>query len=369
MYQSGAHLVERRDVPQDAYFRAYEAARTAEAHDIEQVKTFEAGLQHLRQTYRQQLHTMIGEGHLKRYLRLHRKRMQRVKTAQRSFRPSREGFQEQAKFYAGLIKGSTRLIHASGVDVRGVQPLARRLHAKAWELFEQTVGKAGDAPTTPTGPNQEYRPPFDGWGWSYSRSRSDEPDDPAFERYLNATTGEVGSRSTLRVSGADDADYGSVLYRTAIRQWYQVPVAAARLRVRINAVDWVENDYWGNYSDECGYCQHDCRQRVRFYAKVSSPFVSDSHYFMYAAGLGGSGFDFRDHDRRDTFPETGSWALAHVPGVPTEFVDIGGPFDAGDWVLVDVGLETYNYFWSNDVSIHQGLNQRYLIQNIGITTA
>jgi hypothetical protein len=98
MYQSGVHLVERRDVPQDAYFRAYEAARMAEAHDIEQVKTFEAGLQHLRQTYRQQLHTMIGAKHLKRYLRLHQRRMQRVKTAQRSFRPSRQGFKEQAEF-------------------------------------------------------------------------------------------------------------------------------------------------------------------------------------------------------------------------------------------------------------------------------
>ena len=370
MYESFFELAERNDIPKDAYFRAHELARRADADDIAKARAFEAGLDKLQKSYVDQLHAMIGEKHLRRYQNLHRRRMKRVKQAQQSFRPTPEGFLEQDRLYDELMERSTKAIKASRVDVRKVPLLARRTHNKAQQLFERTVGKGIESKGDRSGTNQRYRAPFDGQGGYLATRWTDEPDEPSYDYYLNRRIGLVGSRSTIGVTGADDSDDSYVLTRMAISQWCVVLNDAPRIRVRINDMDWVANTYSGSTRDECGMAECTVRQRVRFFARLLSPFVGERHYFAYASGLPvSSGFDYAYHERRDTHRESHAWSQNHFPDTPTEFVEIGGPFGRGTMALVQVGVEAYNQFWSNDTTISQSLDQRYQINEIGISLA
>jgi len=67
-----------------------------------------------------------------------------------------------------------------------------------------------------------------------------------------------------------------------------------------------------------------------------------------------------------------SWARIRSARGDRISVDLGvisgGAFPEGIWVLVEVGIETWNFIWSNDCHAYSHQETHYLIREIGLSS-
>jgi hypothetical protein len=90
-------------------------------------------------------------------------------------------------------------------------------------LLDARFPQNGTRPVRPLdecSPWVTYFAPYPGYFWSFEWHRSDEPDDPVLDRYLDTGTGHIGSNISVRVSGADDDDSLQADYYTALNVWH-----------------------------------------------------------------------------------------------------------------------------------------------------
>ncbi len=363
MYQSEFYIKPTKEVPEDAYWKAMEASINLRMQDLKAAKAHDENLQILRKEYLDQLHSLIGQKNLSAYLTLNKKRIEDMRSARRQCPTTVEGHKELEAIRRQTVEKSMGAIKQLGIDVNKVKILQKTYKDKARALFLETIGKGETVLDNPSHEvkNQTFTPPYSGFAWTWFGSRSRGLPAPATDRWINVDTGEIGNYTSISVNGADDSDSSSITYRTALGQWFRMPsIGQVRIRVGFEAID---TGYSGSIEHEWGWSEIDLIQDVRVYAQVTSPVASERIYTRFQNPRG-----LRYHDTNE---DTHSWE--HERFSPDDpildlNITIPGAFDRDTLVLVVVGIETYNYFWSNDCTVRSNQTQRYLVREIGLSS-
>jgi hypothetical protein len=195
-----------------------------------------------------------------------------------------------------------------------------------------------------------FTPPYPGWAWDYAWQKSDEPHYPSFWRYLDSASGELGSYTHTHVSGADDSDFAYVRYRTSIRFWYRIPATGlVELWMQMQCID---TPYSGYLHDEWGWSNSACDQESYGRLRVIHPGPG--------APRKATILDYRrtgtDANWSRDIALPGEYRWAHFFSTES--------YTANTWLLLEVGTEDWNHFWSNDVTIHSAMTMHWFLRRV-----
>ena len=352
------HLNWPKDMPKEFYWEAMETLQRQRIRELKAAHTYHEQLNKLKTEYLDRLHEIIGSEKSKAYKRLHNARLTKLRQASQVLPATRDELREREALRLRLIKESTKSIDKSGVDLAQVTALRESYAKKIATLFERTVGKGKIGKAIPKPKNIDYFPPYllDARDYDHYESEASLPN-PSLTRYFDDRTGDVGSRTRTHVSGADEWDLVSATCRTGFLVIYRNPhVGQPVLDIDLEAVDL---HYHGRIRDECGGSSATVRQYARVFGQVYSGGGEAVRTYCptYLIHNHRSG-------REDTWSET---VLPTGSDFTLSFV-LATPVPADTYVLIGVGVETYNNFLSNDCEVDSTIEARLLVRRIGVTT-
>jgi hypothetical protein len=338
-----------------------EASAELRLQSLRDARVYSESLFRLKEEYLKKLHALIGKDKLPKYLKLHNKRLAEMEKARRNLPPTEKGLEKLHKLRQRSVQKSKELIDGSGVDVRELRNL-QQAYARSAAALDRKIISKGEGPHPGPGEveykkNQTYTPPYLG---EDSECFSDRSRGTVTSRnWTDRLTGEVGAETTIRLRDADDSDFIFAACRPRMRIVYTMD-RPGPLTVRVQ-LETNNDQVQGSYEDECGYSRMDFRQRLRVYAQRTWPHASSR---IYGELPGGS---YSHHDRLGPMG-----MLAWV----TEFSDPGDMSTIslvipprpgavpGEMMGIDVGIETFNYCWVNDVTIYGLMRNSYFIREI-----
>jgi len=347
-----------KEVPKEVYWKALESIHRQRIREVAAAKAHADGLDRLKAEYRDSLHNLIGGNKLRRYQKLHNARLSKLRQAGEMLPDEKGGPQQREELRLRLVKASTEEIGRSGVNLSELTALRQAYVRKAAALFERTVGKGKIGEMIPMPRNTDYYPPYllDAREYDHYESEDSLPE-PSVTRHFDGRTGDFGSRTRIHVSGADEWDLVSATCRTGFLLIYQntrtgLPVVNLDLEV-------VDLNYQGYISNECGYSSASVWQDGRLFGQV---------YLGGGEALRTYCPTYLVNNRRSG--REGSWSETVMrPGTDfsLSFV-LATPVPADTFVLIGIGVETYNDFLSNDCGVDSTIEVRLLARRIGITT-
>lgn len=309
----------------------------------------------LSQAYREELQRLAGEKAWTAYRALRQRYADGVRALHATPAVTRADLEKRAARQA-VLRAEMPPVGELGIDKTAVQAVQARygaLHGQGGGLFVPGRGGAPPVSGCQADLRQVFMPPYDGWQWSFSWSRSGGLPDPVFQRYLDHEVGEVGSQTAVSGIGVDFDDDAEITYRTAVRQWFTMP-ATGQICVSIR-YEHITRENQGSTAPEVGIPAVTVTQQASFFARATAP--ETTNRVMLGGPLLYYAEDTVKTHWNHVFLATGTVAETAARTVP-------GVFTEGTAVLVNVGLETLNQFWTNQCSVTSSLRQRYLIREI-----
>ncbi len=359
MYSTGFTLDPVKDVPMDEQKKASGLSIELQQEEHNQYQTFEKTITLLGDEYQKKLHEITGHKNLENYFEFRSPMNKRMRDVVSKAEPTFAGESEIKEARLKAAEESREFMGKIGFDMALASKMRGEYHDRMGKEVDKYLGKPEkpnylvfpeDVPDDVHNPWAIYRPPYPGSAWAYSWYRSDEPNTPSFARYLNRFSGQLGTYSSIRVSGADDSDSSWVNYRTAMRFWYHIPAAGmAELWMRLQCIS---TPYSGWLDDEWGWSDSACDQESHAYVRVISPSLGAFRF--------GTILDYRrtgtDASWSNQTAAPGAHRWAHLFSSDS--------YPAGTWLLLEVGTREWNHFWSNDVSIHSAMTQRWFLDSV-----
>lgn len=362
------HEMDRpQEVPHDEYQQLMDEVLLLRQTSIGKAVELNRTLRALRDGYLNDLHKLIGEDKLKRYLLLHERRMKEMADARLRLPLTADGINQLNDHRKEIVARSIKLIQDAGVDTNRVIELQETYKQRALEEIEKLDRDdlmeciSEDDPSS--SPNKTYKPPYIGTRkWVYS-THSNGAASPVYGHSLWAGNGRLASHSTISVKDADDSDYAGVWYKTDVGFLYRMP-AAGKLRIK---VEFDQNEYLatGDAVDECGISSFDLRQYIYCYVELMG--------IGYAAGLSTKRYMPYEKVESTSGPGLGpgckdKWSTQGYGGIRTlHFGTLPPAFNKGDFVLIFIGVYAKNYFWVNDVSVSMSLKIDLLASQVHVS--
>lgn len=171
----------------------------------------------------------------------------------------------------------------------------------------------------------------------------------------------------IDIGDTDDDDTSWIRYRTGVRQWYRMP-SDGQLRVRM---EWegIDNPYSGSIEPEGWWGENsevEVKQNVKAYARIISPFVGQ----RILATVGG-GWPMFWGEYHDTNEDDHDWSRSRLDVGSTVSVlpfVLPGVVEENEWVLVEAGIWTRNYVWSNSCAVRSEQTQRVILRELGLSS-
>jgi hypothetical protein len=190
-------------------------------------------LRTLRSDYRRDLTVLMGPAGMRQYRDLREK----LSKASRSVK----------------IRDANALLNEIGVDRVRASRLQKAYLEAARKLLDHgdlSVPVRDRAPYDCDSPWVTYRPPYGGFFWSFEWERSDEASNPVLTRHLDRVTGRIGSAIGTKLSGADNDDFLTAVFYTALNTWHTA-LATGPLEGYL-AFEFRTSTYSGDVNDEFG---------------------------------------------------------------------------------------------------------------------
>jgi hypothetical protein len=369
MYDFNFYMTRPKELPAEAYWRAIKNSVKLASHDVDDARAAEATLETLRGRYSQELTSLIGDANLKKYQAIRNRYRETVHSARvQQPSPDAEALAETERRTATKSKNE---LDKLGIDTRKIQAALRRYKQKASALAERD-----EADEVPAGArsakrtkNQTFEPPYSGWGWARSWDESRQGlANPVHERWLDRDTGEIGNRTVVDINRAGDDAFSWIRYRTGVRQWYRMP-SNGQVQVRM---EWegIDNPYSGTIEAEGPWHENsdvDVRQTVRGYARVIEPVLGPRIFTTVADWAFVAWRDYRDTNEDDH-----EWSRSRLDvgdRVSIDLFVLPGVIEEGEWVLVEAGIWTKNYVWSNDCAVRSEQTQRVILRELGLSSS
>lgn len=246
---------------------------------------------------------------------------------------------------ARRIRQSLAVLKQLGVDRNEIRELSEPYLIRARDvLSEFTDGPPRRAPFD--GPCENpwvtYTAPFNGYVWSYNWTRTSGPDNPILTRYLDLSTGGIGSFIQVTDSDAGDDDKISSDYYTGLNVWHS-PLMTGPLEVYL-AFEFVKSPYQGEIEDEFGFSGITYTQgaSARLLASdIQNPVQTD---VVYNPIYGFTEFIWGEDDfwsREVATPRDMHWY----------YFKTAATFQQGSTVLLEGGIGHMAWFWTDDESV------------------
>ena len=130
-----------KDVPKELCWEVMEQIHRQQIREIKAAKAYHQGMEKLKSGYRDALHELIGSDKLKRYKRLHKARIYKLRKAAKQLADTPEKLQQREALRLRLVNESKKTIEKSGVDTAKITALRTSYDKKVSGLFARTVGK------------------------------------------------------------------------------------------------------------------------------------------------------------------------------------------------------------------------------------
>ena len=273
--------------------------------------------------YRRTRAAIVGADGLRRYSML-RKKLARVSRSAR-------------------IRQSNALLEEIGVD-RALTIRLRKAYLdavrKLRDFGQLPVPPRDIAPFDCASPWVTYTAPYGGFLWSFAWERSDEPDNPVLVRHLDPMTGQIGSSIEAQLSGADNDDFLTAEYYTALTAWHTA-LATGPLEGYL-AFEFRTSTYSGDVSDEFGLSSatfsHFGFARFRVADSVGTEDTQESRIFNFIDTAWG---DDRSWSNYVAKPRDYHWYYFRTDA----------SFDRGTPLLLEAGVHNTTWFEADDQSI------------------
>lgn len=364
MFNTGFSLDPLKDVPLDVQEKATELYLESNHQVFQREQSLKGEVEKLNRAYQTKLHKLIGRKNLERYLKFCQNQRETMKTAVSKQKPTFSGEQELQAVCRRAKAKSRRFLQDIRFDMTRASQMRNAHKQRLSQVIERHRGKPDDSnylvlpknvPENIYNPWAVYSPPYAGWAWMNSWWRTDEPDNPHFEIYLDVVTGSIGSKVHINVHGADDNDNCAALQKTGLNFWYQIPVTGLlEVWVKIQAID---TDYTGRFTDEWGWSDATCDQDSSIFLQVKSPAISAPRYSTVL-----------DYRRTGT---TAQWVNSVAAAGNERWAHLFSTesYAAGTWLLVEVGTQENNYFYSNDVTVRSTIKMHWFLKNVFIRSS
>ena len=251
---------------------------------------------------------------------------------------------------AQKIRRSLALLEKSGVAPTEIRELSRPYLVRSRDILSAATGVsdyalplAGDCDS----PWVTYRAPFSGYAWSYSWDRTSGPANPVLNRYLDASTGAIGSSIDVKDTDAGNDDKLSADYYTGLNVWH-TPLSSGALEVYL-VFEFNSATYSGKIEDEFGFSDITYTQgaAARMLATdVQNPIQTDDQ----SSGVYGfTEFIWGEDDFWDR-------QVARPRDYHAYFFRTAANFEQGSTVLLEAGISQMAWFWTNDESVKMSAN-------------
>ena len=152
------------------------------------------------------------------------------------------------------IRRSLALLNQYGVDRAQILELRQPYLLKTRDLLSQAAEifpylNPFDGPCE--SPWVTHSAPFTGYSWAFNWHRTSNPRNPVLERYLDTSTGRIGSSIETKVSGAGDDDELVAEYYAGLNVWH-TPQMTGPLEVYLT-FEFTTSNYSGKVTDEFGF--------------------------------------------------------------------------------------------------------------------
>jgi hypothetical protein len=364
MYSAGFHLEPAKDVPEDLQRQAAGMSLELEQEELKEAQSLVSTVQRLSAEYERELRSIIGDENLERYFAFRGPLRQRVRDLVLKAAPTAVGEREIQEARRQVAEESRKFLKEINFDMPRASKLRGEYHTRIQKLVAEAIGRPEEpnylvlpeaVPKDIYNPWVTYGPPYPGWAWAWWRDKSDEPQWPSGARYLDSAAGQLGTYTHTHVSGADDSDWSYMGYRTAMRFWYRLPAAGmAEVWMDLQCID---TPYSGWLSDEWGWSDSACDQESHAYLRIMNP---GPGAYRWSTIL-----DYRRTGTDANWSGHLAWAGDHR----WAHIFSADAYAAGTWLLLEAGTREWNYFWSNDVSIHSAMTMRWFLNRVYVRSS
>ena len=311
--------------------------------------------------YLRQLRAVVTPAKWSRWTQARLKNRTELRDAIAKAEPSYDGEKQTQKKTKEIIASGEKLQRDLDFDITAATKL-RDEHSNRLDKAFKTVWAIPDRPTflrskDPRDPDDNhplrlFTPPYPGGSWEAHLYKTDEPRTPKYVCYLDRISGELGSYTYTRVSGADNSDASFAWVRTGVRLWYQMPVTGRfRLWMHLQAI---HDNYWGRLSDECGWSDAKVLLHSRPYVRVTSPTLNHQVFGNYIL--------YYTRHNNDAY-----WDR-NVNGDGWIQINYDDEYPANQWISIEAGITDMNSFWSNDVTVRSRMKMKWSIPQILVYT-
>ena len=347
-------------LPNQAMEKVGGASLSLQQKEYRKAQSLARRMEKLQTDYLKELHVTVTEPKWSEWTQTRLKNRIALREAIAKAEPTIQGENEIKNRKKVIIVNGKKFREDFGFNITKATKL-RDQHSKR---LEKVINTAWKIPAKPTfllskGPIDNphpwtiTNPPYSGQYSNYSWFKSDEPYYPTLSGYVNRITGQVGSYTRTKVNGADDWDKSYVWYRTGLRFWYKMPATGIfELYLKLQAI---YSNYRGDTDDEWGFSDCCVKQYSRPYVRVIYPSVGNIRY-------GNNIFYYHTHTDDNYWNRnvigSGDYRWTYVLS--------DAAYPTNQWLYVEAGIEDYNYFWCNDVSVDSIMNMKWFVPSIYI---
>ena len=376
-HQSDHAFMVTNDLSGKDYGKIIQASDSIRKRDLDLIAKYGEEVKNLRREYLAELHIIIGEKHLPRYLRLHRRRIRQRRAALRKSSVSFEDMVKLEKLRLSNMEKSNELIRRSGIDFSKVEKLQKKYIKLESKAFSRLVGKEEVNEEIPRRTRRNpstivFRPPFEYGAGDTAGDKSDEPQEPWGQAYADRSSGYLSGESRIRVTGADDSDHSHMITYAAVGSSCRLPwdgdlLVQARLETYQVLCSWFQ----GSVARECGWSQ-DVEvlgdAKIRFCVFNISSGGWECKWIRLSKGTT-TPPSFHVTYPQDYADGFGSWDFNWIEIGEVVTTNIGpsgvlfrGPYHKDDLIFVTTTLYTINKFWSNDFTVYSFLRHLYRLR-------
>jgi hypothetical protein len=370
MYELELHFEKSEDLPGNAYWQALEAYESQRIERVKAAKKYCDAFSHLKQEYLDALYSLIGKEKLPRYLNLHKRRIQNMRSIRKECPKTREGFKKLKEYRHKNVEKSTEIIENSGVDINRIKALQKEFKEKAGAISLEAIGKVEMGSRKPLEETRgedwmDLTPPFQGTRKDAEVHSSNL--EPTYRIHCNQYTGMMAHDSRVQIRDADNSDYATVKTFTEVCKICRVPRSCNNFGV-MASFEVKDSFHQGHAEHECGFSDWSLFQDVRAVIRLKKlwPFGAIQTKLTRIVG-------FEPINQWDVMYTNGynlepSWSFQYwdiaIEDIYTGFVNFSGSFGLDDYVAVWVGIETENQVWSDDYTIDAYMSHGYKLNHI-----
>lgn len=318
----------------------------------------------LRENYIKEVDKILGSRR-KEYLKLRQKLREQELDMQPLFTPTPEGEKIKSQFKKMRSAKVHDFITSLGGDfaaVRNAQKVYRaQVSSSVQEAMKETKGPLADT----------NAPPFEDdannpWVYRYppyieaSGSQTKFEDDlvQTLSHFENATTGEIGCKSSMNRSGTDEGARGQTRASSEVWFSYQLPASMSGLVEVVAYLQCIETPFHGHLDDEFGFsdAELEATSSVYLVEVVPGGQLPEPRYSTV--------LDIRKYSDGDDISwsgeviSPGKYLYPHLYSMH--------PYAAGQGVTLKLGIHDWHWGEVNDMGIYSSITNRWFVSKIAV---